>query len=118
MLDNLSAHKAPQITKWLAHKDRRRWHLHFIPTSSSPTNLIERWLEELTDRRLRRGAFTSVNDLQDAIKVWATHWNDDPSPSSGKPPLTTSSPRSAVAEPPSPTRPIRRQTTSPGLTLG
>ena len=80
MLDNLSAHKAPQITKWLAHKDRRRWHLHFIPTSSSPTNLIELWLEELTDQRLRRGAFTSVNDLQDAIKVWATHWNDDPKP--------------------------------------
>jgi len=34
VLDNLSAHKAPEITKWLAHKDRRRWHLHFTPTSS------------------------------------------------------------------------------------
>ncbi len=32
VLDNLSAHKAPEITKWLAHKDRRRWHLHFTPT--------------------------------------------------------------------------------------
>ena len=53
VLDNLSAHKAPEITKWLAHKDRRRWHLHFTPTSSSWTNLIERWFKELTDRRLR-----------------------------------------------------------------
>jgi len=80
VLDNLSAHKAPEITKWLAHKDRRRWHLHFTPTSSSWTNLIERWFKELTDRRLRRGVFTSVSDLQDAIKLWATHWNDDPKP--------------------------------------
>jgi len=48
--------------------------------SSSWTNLIERWFKELTDRRLRRGVFTSVSDLQDAIKLWATHWNDDPKP--------------------------------------
>ncbi len=48
--------------------------------SSSWTNLIERWFKELTDRRLRRGVFTSVSDLQDAITLWATHWNDDPKP--------------------------------------
>ena len=77
VLDNLSAHKAPEITTWLAHKDRRRWHLHFTPTW---TNLIERWFKELTDRRLRRGVFTSVNDLENAIKTWAAHWNDDPKP--------------------------------------
>ena len=41
VLDNLSAHKAPEITTWLSHRDRRRWHLHFTPTSSSWTNLIE-----------------------------------------------------------------------------
>jgi transposase len=40
VLDNLSAHKAPEITTWLAHRDRRRWHLHFTPTSSSWLNLI------------------------------------------------------------------------------
>jgi len=80
VLDNLSAHKAPEITTGLAHKDRRRWHLHFTPTSSSWTNLIERWFKELTDRRLRRGVFTSVSDLEDAIALWATHWNDDPKP--------------------------------------
>jgi transposase len=80
ILDNLSAHKAPEITTWLAHKNRRRWHLHFIPTSSSWLNLIERWFKELTDKRLRRGVFTSVADLTDAITIWAQDWNDDPKP--------------------------------------
>jgi transposase len=80
VLDNLSAHSAPEIRKWLAHKDRRRWHLHFIPTSSSWLNLIERWFKELTDKRLRRGVFTSVADLTEAITTWAEHWNTDPKP--------------------------------------
>lgn len=80
ILDNLSAHTAPEIKTWLAHKDRRRWHLHFIPTSSSWLNLIERWFKELTDKRLRRGVFTSVADLTQAITTWAEHWNTDPKP--------------------------------------
>jgi transposase len=80
VLDNLSAHKAPQIDKWLAHPKRARWHLHFIPTSSSWLNLIERWFAELTNRRLRRGTFSSVDDLIEAIETWAEHWNDNPKP--------------------------------------
>jgi transposase len=80
VLDNLSAHSAPEITKWLAHKNRRRWHLHFTPTSSSWLNLVERWFKELTDKRLRRGRFTSVTELTDAITTWAEHWNTDPKP--------------------------------------
>ncbi len=80
VLDNLSAHKAPEITQWLAYPKRARWHLHFIPTSSSWLNLVERWFKELTDRRLRRGIFSSVPDLIDAIETWVEHWNDDPKP--------------------------------------
>jgi len=80
ILDNLSAHSTPAIKKWLAHKDRRRWHLHFTPTSSSWVNLIERWFKELIDKRLRRGVFTSVADLTAAITIWAEHWNDNPKP--------------------------------------
>ena len=80
VLDNLSAHKTPEIQKWLAHKDRRRWHLHFTPTSSSWLNLIERWFKELTDKRLRRGTFSNVTELTDAITTWAQHWNLDPKP--------------------------------------
>ena len=80
VLDNLSAHTTPEITNWLSHKDRRRWHLHHTPTSSSWLNLIERWFKELTDKRLRRGVFTSVADLSAAITTWAEHWNANPTP--------------------------------------
>ena len=80
VLDNLSAHTAPPVAKWLAHPRRARWHLHFTPTSSSWLNLVERWFNELTERRLRRGVFTSVGALVEAIELWAEHWNDDPKP--------------------------------------
>lgn len=80
VLDNLSTHTAPEVTDWLAHPKRARWHLHFTPTSSSWVNLVERWFAELTERRLRRGVFTSVADLVEAITHWANHWNDNPKP--------------------------------------
>lgn len=80
VLDNLSAHMGPEVTKWLDHHKRKRWHLHFIPTSSSWLNLVERWFKELTDKRLRRGRFTSVDELVEALETWTEHWNDDPRP--------------------------------------
>jgi len=80
VLDNLSAHKAPPVAEWLAHPKRQRWHLHFTPTSSSWLNLVERWFNELTARRLRRGVFDSVGSLVEAIDVWTDHWNVDPKP--------------------------------------
>ena len=80
VLDNLSAHKAPPVAEWLADPKRARWHLHFTPTSSSWLNLVERWFGELTERRLRRGVFTSVPNLINAIETWTEHWNDDPKP--------------------------------------
>ena len=80
VLDNLSAHNAPPVTEWLAHPRRDRWHLHFTPTSASWLNLVEGWFAQLTNRRLRRGTFDSVATLQDAIDLWAEHWNDDPKP--------------------------------------
>jgi transposase len=80
VLDNLSAHKAPLVTEWLAHPKRARWHLHFTPTSSSWLNLVEGWFNLLTERRLRRGTFHSVDQLVDAIELWVDHWNNDPKP--------------------------------------
>ena len=80
VLDNLAAHKAPPVAEWLADPKRARWHLHFTPTSSSWVNLVERWFKELTERRLRRGVFTSVSNLIEAIELWAEHWNDSPKP--------------------------------------
>ncbi|HEU5002613.1 MAG TPA: IS630 family transposase [Actinomycetota bacterium] len=80
VLDNLSARKGPEVTEWLADPRRARWHLHYTPTASSWLNLVERWFRELTDRRLRRGAFTSVPDLIAAMKLWVELWNEDPKP--------------------------------------
>lgn len=80
VLDNLSAHKAPEVKEWLAHPQRERWHLHFIPTSSSWPGLVERWFKELTDKRLARGIFTSVNELVEAMQQWIAHRNADPKP--------------------------------------
>jgi transposase len=80
VLDNLSAHKAPELQAWLAHPRRRRWHLHFTPTSSAWVNLVEHWFRELTARRLRRGSFMSVEHLIDSITLWADRWNADPKP--------------------------------------
>jgi transposase len=78
VLDNLSVHKHTDVNKWLAKHPR--FHVHFTPTSASWLNLVERWFKELTDKRLRRGVFTSVKDLTDSIELWVTHWNDDPKP--------------------------------------
>jgi transposase len=80
VLDNLSAHQTPDIQTWLADPKRKRWHLHFTPTSSSWLNLVERFFAELTNRRLRRGVFTSVPVLVDAIESWIANWNQDPKP--------------------------------------
>jgi len=80
VLDNLSAHKATPIAAWLAHPKRARWHLHFTPTSSSWLNLVESWFSQLTNRRLKKSAFSSVAQLKDAIGIWTQHWNEDPQP--------------------------------------
>ena len=80
VLDNLSAHKAPEVTAWMAKPRQKRWHLHFTPTSSSWLNLVEQWFRELTERRLRRGSFMSLEHLTTAITIWADAWNSDPKP--------------------------------------
>src|SRR5215217_2451787 len=80
VLDNLSAHRSEPVTKWLAHPKRKRWHLHFTPTSASWLNMIEGWFSILTRRALSNTSFTSVAELADRIDWWASHWNDDPQP--------------------------------------
>ena len=80
VLDNLSAHKAPEVREWLAKPRQRRWHLHVTPTSASSLNLVEGWFAQLTNRRLRRGSFCSLDHLRDAITLWADQWNQNPAP--------------------------------------
>ena len=78
VLDNASTHKTPAIQHWLA--GHPRFLLHFTPTSSSWLNLVERWFAELTNKKLRRSAHTSVRALNADIRAWINTWNDDPRP--------------------------------------
>jgi len=78
VLDNYGTHKHPKVQSWL--KRHSRFTLHFIPTSSSWLNQVERWFGELTQKAVRRGAFASVADLQKAIEQFLAAWNQQPRP--------------------------------------
>ncbi len=76
--DNYATHKTDIIQKWLtAHP---RFHVHFIPTSSSWLNMVERWFGELTTKLLQRGVHKSLHALEADIRAWIETWNDDPRP--------------------------------------
>ena len=76
--DNYAVHKHAKVRAWL---DRHpRWVFHFTPTSASWLNAVESFFSALTRRRLRRGVFRSVVDLQAAINRYIAEHNDDPTP--------------------------------------
>jgi transposase len=79
VLDNYRTHKTPAIHRWLVRHPR--FHLHFVPTSSSWLNLVERWLCELTTKKIRRGSHLSVRQLEGDIREWIEHRNENPRPS-------------------------------------
>ncbi len=76
IVDNYGTHKHPRVGSWL--KPHPRFHLHFIPTSSSWLNLVERWFGELTAKRLRRGSFRNVPELIAAITQHIEGHNQSP----------------------------------------
>jgi transposase len=76
IVDNYGTHKHPRVKSWL--KRHPRFHLHFIPTSSSWLNLVERWLRELTVKRIRRGTFHNVPALVAAIRDYIDNHNQNP----------------------------------------
>jgi transposase len=78
ILDNYSTHKTALIRNWLLK--RPRFHVHFTPTYGSWLNLVERWFAELTNKRIRRGAFRSVKELQSAIREFIEVHNENPKP--------------------------------------
>jgi transposase len=78
VLDNYATHKTPAVEAWLAR--HKRFKLHFTPTSASWLNLVERFFGEITRKRIRRGVFTSVADLQAAIHDYLDHHNANPKP--------------------------------------
>jgi len=78
ILDNYGTHKTAIIRTWLAK--RPRFHVHFTPTYGSWLNLVERWFAELTNKRIRRGVFRSVKELETAIRQYLEVHNEAPKP--------------------------------------
>ena len=78
VMDNYGTHGTPEVKAWL--RRHPRFQVHYIPTSSSWLNLIERWFAELTSKRIRRDSFLSVEDLIAAINEFLVAWNDKPRP--------------------------------------
>ena len=78
VLDNYGTHKTPEVKAWLAR--HRRFKLHFTPTSASWLNLVERFFAEITTKRIRRGIFRSVAELEQAIHDYLERHNCDPKP--------------------------------------
>jgi transposase len=78
VLDNYGTHKTPQVAAWF--KKRPRYHLHFTPTSASWLNQVERWFAKITERRIRRGVFKSVDALITAIDDYIAANNREPKP--------------------------------------
>ena len=78
IVDNYATHKHPEVLTWLAKHPR--FHMHFTPTSSSWLNMVERFFRDITDKRIRRGVFTSVPDLEEAINEYIAVHNAQPKP--------------------------------------
>jgi len=76
IVDNYATHKHPKVKAWLARHPR--FQLHFVPTSSSWPNLVERWFAEITGKRIRRGVFRSLPELIQTITDYIQHHNQDP----------------------------------------
>jgi transposase len=78
VMDNYGTHGHADVKAWLSKHPR--FVIHYVPTSCSWLNLIERWFGELTNKRIRRDSFFSVNDLVAAIKEFLAAWNENPKP--------------------------------------
>jgi len=78
IVDNSSTHKGAAVRRWLRPQKRRRFHVHFTPTSSSWLNQVERWFGLITERMFRRGTFHTVAERERAIYQWLANWNQEP----------------------------------------
>jgi transposase len=78
IMDNYGTHKHEKVKAWL--KRHSRFVPHFVPTSSSWLNLVERWFGHLDNKAIKRGVFLSVADLQSAIEAFLKAWNKNPKP--------------------------------------
>lgn len=76
--DNYATHKHPKVQEWL--ESHPRFKVHFTPTSASWLNMVERFFRDLTQNRLRRGVFRSVEELIAAIEEYLARHNESPKP--------------------------------------
>ena len=80
IMDNYCTHKSAEVQRWIKPRKRKRFHFHFTPTSSSWLNQVERFFAELTTKRIRRGTFPSVRELETAITDYLANHNQDCKP--------------------------------------
>src|SRR5271157_3835415 len=78
VMDNYGTHGHAEVKAWL--KKHPRFVIHYVPTSCSWLNLVERWFAELTSKWIRRGSFYSVDELIAAIREFLAAWNENPKP--------------------------------------
>jgi transposase len=74
VLDNISSHKTKKVYEYLESK-KDRFVFHFTPTHSSWLNIVERWFAEITNKRIRRGSWNTVKELEKSILDFIRHWN-------------------------------------------
>jgi len=98
VLDNYATHKHPAVWKWLA--DHPRWIFHFTPTSASWLNAVEGFFSTITRRKIRRGVFKSVPDLEAEIARYIRAHNKSATPFVWtKPPKAIFDKLAAITEP-------------------
>ena len=78
VIDNYGTHKVSKVRAWLQRHPR--FHVHFTPTSASWLNLVERLFAEITDRCVRRGSHTAVQQLEKALLDYLDKRNQQPKP--------------------------------------
>ena len=78
VMDNYGTHETASVKRWFERHPE--YHLHFTPTSGSWLNQVERFFAEITEKRIRRGAFRSVAELEKAIMEYLAHHNENPEP--------------------------------------
>jgi transposase len=78
VMDNYGTHKVKKVRAWLARHPR--YHVHFTPTGASWLNLVERLFAEVTQRCIRRGSYTAVRELEQAMLAYLDQRNRDPKP--------------------------------------
>lgn len=76
--DNYATHKHPKVKRWIGR--HKRFHIHFTPTSASWLNMIERFFRDLSQNRLKRGAFRDIEELVVAVETYIERHNRKPKP--------------------------------------